>query len=419
MIIWFVTIGEPLPHSKNSLRLHRTGLVSKIISESSNHNVVWWTSDFNHFTKEHINGEDSVLQPSPNLKIITLHGKGYSRNISINRIIDHKQISNKFRKKANQLPRPDIIISAFPTLDLCNECINLGKKWNIPVLIDYRDMWPEVFLDVTPDILKPLAKLFLTPLFYKTNKIFSKASGIIGITDEFLELALQKIKREENKYDAVFPLAYLKGQYSNDQLENAYRFWEEAIPRSNKLRISFLGTLGHQFDFETLIKGIEILHSRNIEDFEIILCGTGDKENILTEYSQKMPGLYLPGYISAAKIKALLETSDVGLCPYIINQAFLSSIPGKAIEYMSSGLPLLTTLRNGQLGKLSDENGFGYHYENGNPESFAEIVISLISKKNTLDHSKDAIQSVFKSKFDAETIYANYLKHIEYVYSNW
>ena len=82
MNIWLITIGEPIPHPENKLRLHRTGILAKQISASKNHTVTWWTSAFNHFTKQHIYNEDSVVEVNSRLKMIALYGGGYKRNVS-------------------------------------------------------------------------------------------------------------------------------------------------------------------------------------------------------------------------------------------------------------------------------------------------------------------------------------------------
>jgi hypothetical protein len=192
MNIWLVTIGEPLPHKNNNLRLHRTGILAKYISECSDHKVCWWTSNFNHFTKEHIFKSETDFEANSNLCIIALHGKGYKRNVSIDRIIDHKQIADSFRERIAASQKPDVIVAAFPTLELCEICTTFGNKFNIPVLIDYRDMWPEVFVDIAPSILKSIIKVALSPLLRRTRKAFAAATGIIGITDEFLKMGLLK-----------------------------------------------------------------------------------------------------------------------------------------------------------------------------------------------------------------------------------
>jgi len=416
MNIWFVTIGEPIPHAENKLRLHRTGILTKFISENSNSKVIWWTSNFNHFTKEHIFEGEKDFDVNQNLRLIALSGKGYKRNVSVDRIIDHKQIANSFRKRIAITVKPDIIIVSFPTLELCEICTDFGNKYNVPVIIDYRDMWPEVFLDIIPSILKPLGQFILSPLFRKTRKVFTSATGLIGITNEFLKLGLLKARRNNNEYDAVFPLAYLRNQYSQKDIDTADLFWKEKlVNKSYKLRICFFGTLGHQFDFDTVVSAVELLNMENITDFEIVLCGSGDKEIQLRESAAKLKGIILPGYMGAAQIRTLLELSDIGLCPYNVNKAFLSSIPGKAIEYMSAGLPLLSTLENGELGKLIDENKIGYHYEFGNPIALANKIKELIKIKGHLRELHPQIFDCYLKNFNAESIYFNYFDHIKQV----
>jgi glycosyltransferase involved in cell wall biosynthesis len=327
--------------------------------------------------------------------------------------LDHREIATKFKSEALKQTPPDIIVAAFPTLGLCQACIEVGKKWNIPVLVDYRDMWPEVFIEIGPKFLKPFLRLLLASLFAKTKKLFSNASGIIGITEEFLQLGLSKINRPKNAFDGVFPLAYMSNQFSDSQFDNANEFWKSKLSKTDKLRIIFIGTLGHQFDLETVINAIDLLKNKGIFNFEIILCGSGDKESYLKNASLRLSNLYLPGYISAAQIKSLLLTADIGLCPYNVNQAFLSSIPGKAIEYMSAGLPILTTLENGELGKLCKEHGFGYFYEEGKPLSLANSIIHLIETKNKLNLLKENILSLYSTSFEAENVYLKYIQHLE------
>jgi glycosyltransferase involved in cell wall biosynthesis len=414
MNIWLITIGEPIPHPKNKLRLHRTGILAKQISASKNHTVTWWTSTFNHFTKQHIYYKDSVVEVNSRLKMIALYGGGYKRNVSFSRIRDHKQIAEKFIKLAPHQNKPDIILASFPTLGLCEAAVEYGKKQNIPVIIDYRDMWPEVFVDILPKKIRLFGRIALFQLFSKTRNVFKKADGLIGITEEFLNLGLKKIERQKHKMDAVFPLAYLENQFNKNQLEEADKYWEQLGLLKDTKKICFFGTLGYQFDLETVIKASS-LHEG--DKYQFILCGTGDKLEDLKRMNGDNPNVIFPGYMSASKIKSLMNICDYGLCPYIPKEAFLSSMPGKAIEYFSSGLPILGTLGNGVLGKFLNSHKIGVNYNANNPESLLKGLKTL----NTLDQEemKLKILNLFNKQFNAKVVYANYLKHLEFVVSSF
>ena len=83
MLIWVFTIGEPINHKENKLRLQRSGLLTQYISEKTNHKVVWWTSLFNHFTKKFEFENYTEIDYNSNLKIKCIKGFGYKKNISI------------------------------------------------------------------------------------------------------------------------------------------------------------------------------------------------------------------------------------------------------------------------------------------------------------------------------------------------
>jgi len=61
MKIWLVTIGEPVPvHEGVRDRLCRTGYFAHLLANHG-HNVVWWTSTFDHFRKKHLFEADTFL----------------------------------------------------------------------------------------------------------------------------------------------------------------------------------------------------------------------------------------------------------------------------------------------------------------------------------------------------------------------
>lgn len=420
MNIWLITIGEPIPHETNKLRLHRTGIFAKHISENSNHNITWWTSAFNHFTKEHIFSATKDFYVNPQLRVVALKGKGYKKNISIERIIDHQQIANEFKLRARLEIKPDVIVASFPTLGLCVASIEFAKENHIPILIDYRDMWPEVFTDIIPNKLKPIGKLILHKLFNKTSKMFKDASGIIGITDPFLNIALQKAKRQKNNFDAVFPLAYLSNQFSKDEYDNAIQYWKNINISKEKdcLRICFLGTIGHQFDFETIIEVAQNWENEG-KKIQFVMCGTGDRLDELKEATSNLNNIIFPGYANAAQIKVLMEVSDVGLCPYYPKEAFLNSIPGKAIEYLSGGLPLLCSLDKGLLGNLVKENNIGFNYVSGDTNSLVQAINDFFNNEQDQIIYQENILRLFHENFDATSVYHKYMKHLESAAENF
>lgn len=408
--IWIVTIGEPIFHPENKLRMHRSGLLAKFISENKNCKVIWWTSTFNHFLKKHEYEDDTEVQINDNFKMIAIKGTGYSKNISFNRLKDNQIIRKKMKKLFEVNEPPSIIISSFPTMGLCELSLSYAKNRNIPVLIDYRDMWPEVYVDLFPGLLKKVAQILFYPLFYKASKIFKNANGIIGITSQFLDEGLKKANRKKIESDNVFPLVYKQTNHNKENIKLARDFWDSHIELSDKkkLRVCYFGAIGFQSNWDTIIDAIRLINEKNL-NVEFIICGTGDKLDELKNKSKNLNGIYFPGFINSAQIEVLMDNSDLGLCAYFPKQNYLESIPGKAVEYMYGGLKIISTLEDGKLGKFMKENNLGYHYNHDNSkELFLVIKEALKNKKN----QKDRIKNIFKNNFDSDLIFEKYYNHI-------
>ena len=416
MKIWIITIGEPIINNKYNLRLHRSGLISDFLSKSLSCEVIFWTSAFNHFKKDFEYDSDKVVQINSNLTQICLHGGGYKKNISFSRFLDHNVIAKKFRKYSKEFSKPDLIISSFPTLKLCEEALKYSKAHKVPIVIDYRDMWPEVFVELFPKRLEFIGKFLFYPLFRKTSKLFSNASALVSITDNLLDIILRKANNF-NKKNYVLPLLYNKVKFNNKHVIKSIGDWKNRINSKNSLRICFVGTFGNQFDLITVIDGFRILKNKSINNVELYLCGSGDNLELLKNYSKDIENIFFPGYLNQYEILGLMYHCEIGLCPYKLNDNFINSVPGKAIEYMYGGLDIITNLGEGKLGKFLKNNKFGNFYTDNIPETFADSIIYYLKQNSDIEQKKSKIKKVFAENFDYVKLvpeFYNFLKNVKY-----
>ena len=210
MNIWLVTIGEPVPLSSWPSRpgLHRTGFLAQFLAKGG-HRVLWWTSAFDHFHKTHIAKKDETVEREANLRIRLLRGRGYQRNVSLARLRDHAEIARKFAFEAERERLPDLIVSALPTIDLSAACTDFGMRHDVPVALDMRDMWPDIFVDTAPGPARPAgACSALQPMFRQARRACAGASAITGITEAFVDWGVQRGGRQRSPLDRAFPLGY-------------------------------------------------------------------------------------------------------------------------------------------------------------------------------------------------------------------
>ena len=414
MRIWLVTIGEPVPVGDGSAdRLHRTGTLARMLS-AQGHKVTWWTSTFDHFRKRHLFHADREIFWDGGTRIVLLRGCGYSRNISFQRFIDHHLVAKKFAVRSQaETVRPDTIIAALPTIELCMEAVRYGERNDVPVVLDMRDMWPDIFVDLFPRPLRPLAGLALTPLFRQARAACRRASAIVGITSPFVDWGLKMGERARTGSDRAFPLAYDAAPPAVDAVRLASDYWDSlgVFPTPHPFNVCYIGSIGHQLDLKACVDAARILHQRG-SNVRFVLCGTGDRLSDFKGAAQGLDNVLFPGWINAAQIHVLMRRSHVGLDPLPDRYDFLATINNKAIEYFSAGLPVLSSPASGILADLLRKNRCGLSYPTGAANELARVLDDLQANRSVLARMSQQARTVFTSQFTAEKVYAEMAQHL-------
>ncbi len=418
MRVWLIHMGEPLPIDKND-RLLRMSMLAKLLVQKG-HRVIWWTSTFDHVRKIQRFDSDRTINQCNNFKIKLLHSIGYKKNISIFRFINHYLIGCKFFKYAQKEPKPDIILCSLPTLKLSLSAVKYGKKMNVPVVLDMRDMWPEVFLDFIPSWTKRIANILFLPMYIMLNKACINATCITGITRGFVEWGVKCANRSTTNFDRYFPFGYSKIQPNVEAIKKANNFWKGLgiIKNSNKLNVCFLGLLGQSFipEFINVINAAKNMESKKYP-IRFIICGSGVNLDFYRKKTKGCNNIMFPGWINEAQIWTLLRMSSVGLLPYQNIKSYVISLPNKSIEYLSAGLPVVSSLK-GVLGELLSAYNCGITYESENADDLASKLIYLFNNPEILkEMSKNALD-LYKEKFVAEKVYNDMINHLEYVSSS-
>jgi glycosyltransferase involved in cell wall biosynthesis len=144
----------------------------------------------------------------------------------------------------------------------------------------------------------------------------------------------------------------------------------------------------------------------------VVLCGDGEARAGLEEEARGSRAVVFPGWVDAVQIWTLMEISLAGLAPYRVTENFLLNLPNKPIEYLSAGLPVLTTLE-GELGRLLRDGECGTRYAEGSPESLADVLARLLDDRAGREAQGRAARRLFAERFEAARVYGDYAAHLE------
>ena len=411
MRIWLITVGEPLPLDGPGERLLRTGVLSYLLQKRG-HQVVWWTSSFDHIRKSHRVASDTRVTVSPGLELIVMRSLGYARNVSLARLRDHRALADSFMRLAPQEETPDLILCSMPTIELSRNAVDFGTLRQIPVVLDIRDLWPDIFLALAPEWAKFAVKWLSQGLYRDLRAACAGATALSGITDPIVDWGLTHAGRPRREHDQAFPIGYTDCPPPEVARATAAAYWAKQLPEEAFV-VAFIGTIGRQFDLESVIQAARLLQT-GTRPFHFVLCGMGDALKAYQKRAQNMENVHFPGWMDAAQIWHLIRRAQVGLAPYHNSPDFQASLPNKAFEYLSAGLPIVSCL-NGELRRLLETNLCGLHYREGDPSNLADSLITLHDSPCLRQDLSDRGKALFEAKFRATVVYsamAEYLEHL-------
>lgn len=404
MNIWLVTIGEPLPTEVESKKLRTALLADKLVEKG--HSVVFFMSAFGHLKKKWIYENDTEVKISDKYHLKVLKGSGYKKNISLKRFADHRMIAKKFRNLAPTLAKPDIIVASMPPHDLAYEVVMYAKRNHIPVLVDIRDPWPDVFLQAFPEFVRKFLKLILHKEFYFISQAMKSADGLIATTSTLLDWGMNYAGRKISDRDKVIYLGQKKN--SNPEIADVEKKWrEESEKIKNKFIVFFFGTFAHYHSPLILIEAAKKL-SEN-KNIHFVIAGDGEIMPEIKKQSENLLNVTLTGWLNQNDLEFWLSKSKAGACT---TPQHVDIVPNKTGTYLSANLPLVSSFQ-GDLKTMIEQDQIGFYYAPGDAESLAQNILKLYDDKVLYERMSANAKKIFAEKFDAEKVYEQYVRHIE------
>ena len=398
MKAWILQTGEPLPIDSDSLRPMRAMNLSEALIEHG-HEVMLWSSDFNHFSKSHRLGSSSTINHSEQLTIKLIQSRGYKSHFGIERLIDHAQLGWNLRKMLRSEIMPDVAFIGYPPIEPAWVMVKWLKAKNVPILLDVKDAWPDLLLNAVPQKFRLLAKLVLTPYFLMMKGTFRSATALSSVTDEFLQWSADKAGREREVNDLVLPLSPNDSDLDLNDVISAELYWDSrGITANGRRRMYFVGSLTNNFDFSQILAAAPHL------DCEIIIAGDGPLRTQLIESNNQLENVFFPGWISSAQAFVLAQRSTFALGPLIDRVDFEMSIPNKFIDALKMGKPMLTS-NSGVAGKLLLKHGAGRVYSNSDDQSFIQEARKMLFDSQEVESLSRNAKDLYITKFSHREVY--------------
>ena len=402
MNIWHITPYDTIPGE--AWRPGRAITMCRMLAEHG-HRVTWWTSNFSHFFKRFRSDGWGEIEVTPDLHVRLVPVPGYRRHVSLARLRFHCVFAWRLYRRARQERPPDCIIFASPSPGADYVSVKLAQRFAARLIVDVRDLWPELFSLAFPPALRAFAPAALYPLYALRRCAFQNADAVTAVTGTYLDVALRDAPHLiGGKSRAIYFGADVAAMRSmTGQTDSAETRVQKSV---REIRVIYAGTLGDNYDIKTVLNAAVLLGKR-ASNIKVVIAGTGPLRDHVVGFIEHR-GLDNVSYLGSLPWPELAEyyrSSDIGLSPYSEHSTVV--MPAKVYDYMAAGLPIVSSLR-GELEDLLKKNQMGVQYVAGDPESLTDVLTKL-ADDDDLRHTMAQNSYGLATRFDRQTHYLEFL----------
>lgn len=290
-------------------------------------------------------------------------------------IVLDAQYKRAIRKYLGHI-RFDLILYPTPPITLSGVVHYLQKK--NPQAVSYlllKDIFPQNAVDIG---LFGKNSLFYW-YFRKKEKELYKLSDYIGC----MSPANVEYIRKHNTY---YPADHVEVAPNSIEIDYSIQVEGETVSMRKKYGLPldkpifiYGGNLGKPQGIDYFIKCLDAVQGRT--DCFFLIVGNGMEYHKIKEWCESHPNanVKLVDRLLQHDYDLLVYSCDIGLI-FLDHRFTIPNFPSRILSYLENKMPVLcATDVNTDIGKIAEQNGFGYWCESVNPDAFRNLVDKMLS----------------------------------------
>lgn len=309
----------------------------------------------------------------------------------------------------------DLITYSTPPITFTN-VVKYLKRQN-PQAITYlqlKDIFPQNAVDLGMFGKKSVFNLY----FRRKEKALYEASDYIGcMSPANVEFVLAHNPEVEASRVEVAPNSIeLKEMSYEDGQEKAERYYirKKYDQPTDKPIFIYGGNLGKPQGIDYLIKCLDANKQR--KDCYFVIIGNGTEFPRLKAWYDNLnhndnPCVKLMQRLPKEDYDMLVKYCDVGLI-FLDHRFTIPNYPSRLLSYLENKMPIIcATDVNTDVGKIAEENGYGYWCESAKVEDFTDLVDKMLKSDRKAMGEKG--YQFLKENYLVEHTYNAIMKHFQ------
>lgn len=305
------------------------------------------------------------------------------------------KIGKKISKKS------DIVIATSPHL-LVGVAGAIISRLNKKVfLIDIRDLWPDIVLDMR--VMKKYNPVYL---FLKVLEkyMYRQSKFLVYNSPGFYNYLISEYDKEKMK---------LITNGIDDYILNYFKNKEIKIAKKDRYKILYAGNIGIAQDIKILVD----LAERYRTKIEIIIIGKGSQESTIRDLikEKQITNIYLIPSVPRNELLEKYEEADILFLQLKDIKMFEKTIPSKIFEYLASQKPIIYGVEGVAKTILKEEFNRKYYFKANNIEDLIGTFENLIKDIEKNNYVKPDLE-VLTNNYSRKRLSKKYVDKIEKIY---
>jgi glycosyltransferase involved in cell wall biosynthesis len=402
MHIWMVNATDAIPGEDFGYK--RGADVAAVLS-GAGHSVDWLVPSFSHARKEQRPTRMEVESAGGRVVVHSIATCAYEANVSLARLRSYWQFGRGLLAMAPTLRRPDAMLAVLPTPFADVACGRLAEQFGVPLIGDFRDLWPELFAAHVPSPLEVVSPVLLAPWYAMRRYALSRLSHLVSVNARYREHLLEREPMLRRIPSSVIYDGIDARIVSHATPHDARR--ASGLPKPDgTVWAIYAGMLSDHHDIETLLDAARIIAERGLApQLRILVSGKGPMADVVEKAAAHLANLTYLGVVPIERLRAIYGLADIGLVTCAPTSTVV--LPAKFFDYLGAGLPMVSSVP-GDCRTFVRSRELGVEYDAGDAQSLAERLSALANdpaaRRRFAENSRAAARD-----FDREELYRDFL----------
>jgi glycosyltransferase involved in cell wall biosynthesis len=271
-----------------------------------------------------------------------------------------------------RLAKPDVVIGTSPTFFAAMAAVSLSARHACPFIMEVRDLWPAVFVDL--GIVKNRCLIRLLERWEMA--LYRRATKIVTVTESFRANLIRR-GVPEHKVRAVFNGADVD-------------FWRPIEPPPdlrdrlnlrNQFVALYLGAYGISQALTSVLESARMLQGER--EIQFLFVGDGAEKGLLMDCAKTLQ-LKNVRFLEPARkdmVRDLYALSDVCLVPLRNIPLFDTFIPSKMFEIMAMARPIVASV-SGEAADILRKSGGAVVTRPEDSKAIADAIRTLCQNRD-------------------------------------